>query len=83
MIFVVIFWYVSKHWGRMTRTGECLLEISGSRFIEDIFFVFVNMGPYGSKNFKTQLLLQIEDKSLETCPEFSSQRSTQNNVGDN
>ncbi len=41
-------------------------------------FVFVNMmGPYGSKNFKTLLLLQITAKSFETCPEFSSQWSSQ------
>ncbi len=36
-----------------------------------IFFVFVNMGPYGSENFKMLLLLQIAAKSFETCPEFS------------
>ncbi len=37
-----------------------------------IFFVFVNMGPYGSKNFKTLLLLQIAALSFQTFPEFSS-----------
>ncbi len=37
-----------------------------------IFFVFVNMGPYGSKNFKTLLLLQIAAESFQTFPEFSS-----------
>ncbi len=37
-----------------------------------IFFVFVNMGPYGSENFKTLLLLPLAAKSLETFPEFSS-----------
>ncbi len=36
------------------------------------------MGPYGSKNFKTLLLLQIAAQSFETCPEFSSQWSLQN-----
>ncbi len=42
-----------------------------------IFFVFVNMGPYGSKNFKTLLLLQIAAESFQTFPEFSSQWSSQ------
>ncbi len=37
-----------------------------------IFFVFVNMGPYGSENFKTLLLLQIAAESSQTFPEFSS-----------
>ncbi len=37
-----------------------------------IFFVFINMGPYGSKNFKTLLLLQIAAESFQTFPEFSS-----------
>ncbi len=40
------------------------------------FFIFVNMGPYGSENFKTLLLLQIAAKRFETCPEFSSQWSS-------
>ncbi len=35
-------------------------------------FYFVNMGPYGSKNFKTLLLLQIAAESFQTFPEFSS-----------
>ncbi len=47
-----------------------------------IFFVFVNMGPYGSENFKMLLLLQIADKSFQTFPEFSSQWSSQNHVWD-
>ncbi len=38
--------------------------------------IFVNMGPYGSENFKTLLLLQIAAKCFETCPEFSSQWSS-------
>ena len=46
-----------------------------------IFFVFVNMGPNGSENFKT-LLLQIVAKCFETCPEFFSQWSSQNYVRD-
>ncbi len=37
-----------------------------------IFFVFVNMGPYGSKNLKTLLFLQIVAESFQTFPEFSS-----------
>ncbi len=40
------------------------------------------MGPNGSENFKTLLLLQIAAKSFETCPEFSSQWSSQNYVWD-
>ncbi len=47
-----------------------------------IFFVFVNMGPYGSKNFKTLLLLQITAESFQTFPEFSSQWSSQNYIWD-
>ncbi len=42
-----------------------------------IFFVFVNMAPYGSENFKTLLLLQIAAESFQTFPEFSSQWSSQ------
>ncbi len=37
-----------------------------------IFFIFVNMGPSESKNFKTLLLLQITAESFQTFPEFSS-----------
>ncbi len=43
-----------------------------------IFFVFVNMGPYGSKHFKT-LLLQIAANGF---PEFSSHWSSHNYVWD-
>ncbi len=35
------------------------------------------MGPNGSENFKTLLHLQIAAKRFETCPEFSSQWSSQ------
>ncbi len=42
------------------------------------FFLFLNMGPYGSENFKTLLLLQIVAKSFQTFPEFSYQWSSQN-----
>ncbi len=34
------------------------------------FIRFVNMGPYGSENFKTLLLLQITTQSFLTSPEF-------------
>ncbi len=34
------------------------------------FFVFVNVGPYGSKNFKTLLLLQITFASFQTFSDF-------------
>ncbi len=40
------------------------------------------MGPNGSENVKTILLLQIAAKSFETFPEFSSQWSSQNYVWD-
>ncbi len=45
-----------------------------------IFFVFINIGPYGSENLKT-LLLQIAAESFQTFPEFSSQWSSQNYFG--
>ncbi len=47
-----------------------------------IFFVFVNMGPYGSENFKTLLLLQLVAESFQTSPEFSSQWFSQNYIWD-
>ena len=37
-----------------------------------IFFVFVNMGLYGSDNFKTLPLLQFPAKGFQIFPEFSS-----------
>ena len=42
-----------------------------------IFFVFVNMGPYGSKNLKTLLLSQITFESFQTFSEISSELSKQ------
>ena len=45
-------------------------------FFLRIFFVFVNMEPYSSENFKTLLLLQMTVESFETCPEFSSHWSS-------
>ncbi len=42
-----------------------------------IYFVFGNMGPYGSENFKTQLLPQITFESFQTFSEISSQLSSQ------
>ncbi len=38
-------------------------------------FLFINMGPYGSQNFKI-LLLQITAESLRTFPKFSPQWSS-------
>ncbi len=35
------------------------------------------MGPYGSNNFKTLLLLQIAAESFQTFPEISSEWSSQ------
>ena len=46
-----------------------------------IFFICINMGPYGRQNFQT-LLLQIIAESFQTFPEFSSQWSSQNRVWD-
>ena len=40
-------------------------------------FVFVNMGPYWSKNVKTLLLPHITFESFQTFSEFSSQWSSQ------
>ncbi len=42
---------------------NCFKKPSFSDFLFTFFFVFVNMGPYGSKNFKT-LLLQIAAESF-------------------
>ena len=47
-----------------------------------IFFVFVNIGPCGSKNFKTLLFLQTAAKCFQTCPIFFSQWPSQNYVWD-
>ena len=46
-----------------------------------MFVVFVNMGPNGSEDFNTLLILQIADKFFHTCPEFSSQWFSQNYFG--
>ena len=43
------------------------------------FYIFVNMGHYGSENFK-MLLLPITAQSLQTSPEVYSQWSTQKYV---
>ncbi len=48
-----------------------IFEKKKKKFLR-IFFVFVNMGPYGSKNLKTMLLLQIAADSFQTFPEFFS-----------
>ncbi len=44
---------------------------------QDFFFVFINMGPYGSQNFKTLLLPQITFEFFQAFSEFSSQWSSQ------
>ncbi len=41
-------------------------------FFLRIVFVFINMGPNGSENFKTPNLLQNATESIQTFPEFSS-----------
>ena len=38
----------------------------------EFVFVFVNMGPYGSQNFKAVFLLQIAAQRFETTPDFFS-----------
>ena len=45
-------------------------EILKIEMLMIIVFVFVNMGPNATENFKT-LLIQITAKSFQTCPEFS------------
>ncbi len=45
--------------------------------ISGILFVFFNMGPHGSQNFKTLLLPQISFDSFQTFSEISSQWSSQ------
>ncbi len=60
---------------------EFLKKIISDFFLR-IFFFLVNMGPYGSENFKTLLLLQIAAKRFETCNEFSSEWSSQNYIWD-
>ncbi len=47
------------------------LEFSKFWNYNDFFFVFVNMGPNGSDDFKTLFLLQITVESFQTFPEFS------------
>ena len=45
-------------------------------------FVFVNMRPHGSQNFKTLLLLEIAAEGFQTFTEFSFQWSSQKCVWD-
>ncbi len=47
-------------------------ELMKSQFACHLLSFFINMGPYGSENFKTLLLLQIAAESFQTFPEFSS-----------
>ncbi len=58
-----------------------IFEILKIKILKNLF-VFLNMETNGSENFKMLLLLQIATKSFQTCPEFSSQWSSQNNTGD-
>ena len=57
-----------------------IFEIFSIRFFTIFFFIFVNMGPYGSHNFKTLLLPQITFESFQTFSEFSSQWSSKSTV---
>ncbi len=51
---------------------KCIQKVSGF-----FLFVFVNMGPHGSPNFKTLLIPQITFEYFQPFPEFSSQLSSQ------
>ncbi len=62
--------------GPYAQTFFSFLKKKNLNFLR-VFFVFVNMGSYGSENLKTLLLLQIAAKRFETFPEFSSQWSSQ------
>ncbi len=64
------------------KTTFGIFEILEIEILMIFFFIFVNMEPNGSKNFKTLLLLQITAKSFQTCPEFSYQWSSENYVRD-
>ena len=55
-----------------------VFEILKIEIFYDFLFVFVNMGPNGSENFFTLLLLKIAAESVQTFPESSSQWSSQN-----
>ncbi len=56
--------------------AQMLFEFWKKNFFDilGIFFVFVNMGPYGSQNFKTLLLPQIAIEYFETSFEFPNNR---------
>ncbi len=62
--------------GPYAQTFSSFLKKTFSDFLR-IFFVFVNMGPYGSKTFKTLLLPQKAFESFQTFLEFSSQWCSQ------
>ncbi len=54
------------------KTVFGIFEILKIEILNVFFFIFVNMGPSRSKNFKTLLLLQIAAKNFETCSEFAT-----------
>ncbi len=56
----------------LTKTMFGIFEILKIEILMHFFFVFLNMGPYGSQNFKTLLLPQISFESSQTFSEFSS-----------
>ena len=60
---------------------KAVLNVWNFEFLifQDFCFVFVNMGHYGSENFKRLLLLQMTFESFHPFPEFSSQWSSQKN----
>ena len=54
------------------KTTLGMFEILKIEILMIFFFVLLNMGPYGSQNFKTLLLLPISAESFQFFSEFSS-----------
>ncbi len=76
------FWFFFKLFLKFLLTGPhktTVLDFWNFEFtiFHDFFFVFVNMGPYWSQNFKTPLLPQNNFESFEAFPEFPSRWALQ------
>ena len=52
------------------KTTFWIFEIVKIEILMIFFFVFLRMGPYGSQNFKVQLLLQIGAESFQTSKRY-------------
>ncbi len=63
------------------KTAFGIFEILKFEMLTNIF-LFVNIGPNSNDNFNALPLLKTAAKHFQTCPEFSSQWSSQNYVGD-